>query len=170
MPITAPQLSNYTVEVGIHNFLLKGTFSPRTDFFVFINDGDNATYPFTEAQLLPFSKEYQVPSIRQSLINLNRDLIAFISVLDTKQTSRLQYVQASRQVVFYTEWFAIRGELHVHGEKRDDDLLDTSHDFFALTHAEIHPLRPLHIQMNRKTPFIAINRHRVLAYNVDNKS
>jgi hypothetical protein len=97
---------------------------------------------------------------------LNRDLIAFISVLETKQTERLQFVQASRRVVFYTEWFAIRGELHVHGEKRDDDLLDTSHEFFALTHAEIHPLRPMAANLQRKVPVIVINRHRVLAYNI----
>jgi hypothetical protein len=165
MAFGAPQLSNYTVEVGIHNFILKGQFAPRSDFFVFLNDKDRATYPFEEAQLLPLSADYQVPGIRQSLINLSRDLISFISILETRQTERLQYVQASRHVVFYTEWFAIRGELHVHGEARDEDLIDSLHDFFALTHAEIHPLRPIAISITRKTPFIAINRHRVLAYN-----
>lgn len=166
MALNAPQLSSYNVEVGVHNFLLKGLFAPRSDFFVFINDPDHATYPFEEAQLLPLDVTYQVSGIRQNLINLNRDMVAFISVLETRQTERLQYVQASRRVVFYTEWFAIRGELHVHGEARDDDLLDTSHDFFALTHAEIHPLRPIAVKITRKMPFVAINRHRILAYNV----
>lgn len=166
MAFNAPQLSSYTVEAGIHNFILKGTFAPRNDFFVFLNDKDNATYPFENAQLLPLVTDYQIPSIRQNLINLNRDLLAFISVLEIRQTERLQYVQASRRVVFYTEWFAIRGELHVHDEKRADDLLDTAHDFFALTYAEIHPLRSIPVNIQRKTPFVAINRHRVLAYNV----
>lgn len=166
MPLQGPQLSSYDVEVSIHNFLLKGAFVPRSEFMVFINDKDNATYPFTDAQLLPLSPDYQVPGIRHPLINLNRDLIAFMSVLETRQTSRLQFVAASRRVVFYTEWFAIRGELHVHGEARDDDLLDTGHDFFAVTHAEIHPLRPISLTFQRKAPVVVINRHRVLAYNV----
>jgi hypothetical protein len=166
MPLQVPQLTSYNVEVSIHNFFLKGAFVPRSDFMVFVNDKDNATYPFSEAQLLPLSADYQVPGIRHSLINLNRDLIAFMSVLETHQTSRLQYVAASRRVVFYTEWFAIRGELHVHDEKRDDDLLDTAHDFFAVTHAEIHPLRSVNINYQRKVPVVVINRHRVLAYNI----
>lgn len=166
MAFQGPQLSSYNVEVSIHNFILKGAFVPRSDFMVFVNDKDNATYPFTDAQLMPLMADYQVPGIRHSMISLNRDLIAFMSVLETRETSRLQFVAASRRVVFYTEWFAIRGELHVHGEKRDDDLLDTSHDFFPVTHAEIHPLRPVTVHYQKKAPVIVINRHRVLAYNV----
>lgn len=166
MAITPPKIAQYNVEVGIQNFLLKGTFTPRSDFMVFVNDHDIATYPFVDAQLVPLTAEYQVPGIRQTLISLNRDLIAFISVLDVAQTERLQYVQASHRVVFYTDWFAIRGDLHVSGEAREDELLDTRHDFFALTHADIHPLRPLTGTMQRKVPFVAINRHRVLAYNL----
>lgn len=166
MAFQGPQLRSYNVEVSIHNFILKGTFVPRSNFVVFINDKENATYPFTDSQLLPLMADYQVPGIRHSLMNLNRDLIAFISVLEAGQAADLQFVQASRRVVFYTEWFAIRAQLHVHGEARDDDLLDTSHDFFALTEAEIHPLRSISAPLLRQVPVIFINRHRVLAYNV----
>ncbi len=169
MERSAIQFDSMAVEVDAHNFLIRGEFIPKGDFFVFLNDHNHATYAFSNVQMLPLSAEYQVSGIRQDSININRDFISFISVLKPEDVNKLHFVQASFKVVFYTVWFAILGNLHVHGEAHVDDLLDTEHDFFAVTDASIHPVRSISAKIERKVPFIAINRNRVLGYHMHNK-
>lgn len=157
----------YKVETMMANFLLRGDLQPRGDLMVFLNDQTYSHFTFDEAELLPLATGYQVRSIRQPAVNVNRDTIAFISALEEGQADKVQILQSKRPVVFYTELLAIRGYLHVNPDMRDDDLLDQMHDFFAITGASIFPLRSLANTPRREVPFLAVNRNVIFAYHVD---
>jgi hypothetical protein len=157
-------LKSFQVEVSLPNFLVRGHIVPRGDFVFFLNDSTHVYFRFDQAELIPLSPEYQVPGIQQESMSVNREYVSFISILDREDLDNLQYIRSERPVVFYTEWFAIRGNLHVNDEAHDDDLLDSTHDFFVVTDASIFPLRSLKIPPQRRVPFVAINRHLICAY------
>ena len=165
----ALQLHAFAVDVSAGNFLVRGDFEPRGDLFTFLNDKNRASYPVIRAQFLADGPEYKVPAIKQDSITIIQDHIAFIALLEEEDAARAQYVQASRPVVFYTNWFAIRGDLHVHGEARDDDLMEPTKDFFPVSKVSVYPIRPNAHAPYRHYPLLAINRHGIVGYHIFQK-
>lgn len=156
----------YQVEVAMPNFLLRGEFQPRGDMLVYLNDQSYGYLRFDNALLQTLSADCQVPHIRQSSMALNRRLIAYVALLESEAGERMQLLQTKRTTVFYTDWCAIRGDLHVSTEARDDDLLGQTRDFFALSNASVFPLRPVTATPAAKVPLVMVNRHALSAYHV----
>ena len=158
------QFESWKVEVGIPNFLLRATLQPRGDLMLFLNNFTYNSYSFSNVELLPLASDYQIKGVKQPMMAVNRAMMAFISILEPDKAAQIQILQAKRQVVFYTEWFAIRGDLHVNSETPDDNLFDDKFEFFILTDATLYPLRPMNHKPTPKVPALAINRKTLLAY------
>lgn len=158
------QLESWKVEIGIPNFLVRATLQPRGDLMLFLNNFTYNSYSVSHAELLPLAADYQIKGVKQPMMAINRAAMAFISILEADKAARIQLLQASRPAVFYTEWFAVRGNLHVNSETPDDNLFDDKFEFFILTDATLYPLRPLHHRPTAKVPALAINRKTLLAY------
>lgn len=162
----ALQLDAYPVDVSTGNFLVRGQIQPRGDLFTYLNDRSRASYPIVQAQFMADGPEYKVSAIKQASITVTQAHIAFMALLNEEDAAQVQFVQASRPVVFYTNWFAMRGNLHVHGEARDDDLMEPTKDFFAVTEASVYPIRPNAHAPHRHYPLLALNRKGIVGYHI----
>ncbi len=166
----APQFEPISVDVSTGNFLVRGGMEVRGDLMVFLNDHNRASFPILDAQLMPDGPEYRVATIKQASFTVAQERVAFVAVTNEKDAQTIQYVQSSRPVVFYTNWFAIRGDLHVSVEARDDELMDPSKDFFALTNAFVAPIRKMTHKLQPQYPLMAIQRTTVVGYHLYEKS
>lgn len=158
------ELPIYKVEIALQKFLIQADFQPRGDLFIFLNDQSYPYFRFDEVDLFTLSSEYQVATIKQPFMAINRRHITFVSILDEESAERLQVIMSKRPVVFYTDWYAIQGNLHVNPDSRDDDLLEQARDFFAVSNASIFPMRSINRAPTRKVPYVLINRHLISAY------
>jgi hypothetical protein len=156
----------FRIEVATPRFLLKGNFQPRGDILVFLNDRSNTFFSFENVEMLMLSPTYPVPAIKQPVISINRQHIIYVAVTEQERAEAVQVLLTKRPAVFYTEWCAIQGQLHVNTDAPDDDLLSELRDFFAISNAYVFPIRSLSNEPARQAPYVLINRHATTAYHV----
>ncbi len=154
------------IDVSTGNFLIRGGLEARGDLLVFLNDPNRSSFPIIDAQVMADGPEYKVSAMKQSSFTVSQEHIAFVAVTNEDDAAKVQFVQASRPVVFYTNWFAIRGDLHVSSEARDDELMDPTKAFFAVTNVSVYPIRKMTHQPQHSYPMIAIQRSGVVGYHV----
>jgi len=157
-------LTKFQVEVAMPQYLLRGSFQPRGDLLIYLNDQGTNYYTFSQFELLPLGRDYHVPSIRQPMVGVNENFIAFLSVLEAEEAERLQVMQSKRPFVFYTDWFAVRGNIHVNPDARDTDLMDGPRDYFAVTEASIFSIRQTAVSPTAKVPLVLVHRTAIYAY------
>jgi len=158
------KLATFDVEVAMPHFLLKAKFQPRGDLLIYMNDQAVQFYGFEEVQMLPLDGDFQVRPFRQPIMTVSEKYLVFISVMKNEDAEKLQLLRAKRPVVFYTDWFAIRGQLHVNEDARGDDLLDGPRDYFAISDASVYPIRKAAANPTRKAPLLLLNRNAIYAY------
>lgn len=158
------ELPVFRVEVIIPGFLVRAAFQPKGDLLIFMNDRRYDMARFDEAELHPIMPDAQVKGIKQEMMALNKRFISGIAMLEPERLQNVMLLATKRPFVVYTEWFAIRGDLHVNSDARDDDVFDETRDFFAITDASVYPVRTLRKAPTRKVPLIALNRHAIYAY------
>lgn len=154
------------VDVSTGNFLIRGGIEARGDLLVFLNDQNRASFPVINAQVMADGPEYKVSAMKQASFTVAQEHIAFVALSNAADVAKIQYIQSSRPVVFYTNWFAIRGNLHVSSEARDDELMDPTKDFFAVTNVTVYPIRKMTHQPQHNYPFAAVQRTGVVGYHV----
>ncbi len=154
----------FQVEIAIENFLISGNFQPRGDAMVFMNDQSRTHIRVDDVELKTLTSDYQIPGFKQSYMSLDRDAIHFISIIDQEQSELLQVLRTKRPVVFYTDWCAIRGDLHVNRDLREDDLFDRGHDYFAISNASVFTTKGVTKLPTRNVNYVLVNRRKVLAY------
>ena len=155
-----------SVDISAGNFLVRGEIEVRGDLIVYLNDQNRSSFPIRNAQIMADGPEYKVSAMKQTSFTTSQEHIAFVAVPKEEDAQKVQFVQASRTVVFYTNWFAIRGDLHVSSEARDDDLMDPTKDFFAVTDVSVFPIRQMTHQPQHKYPLAAIQRTGVVGYHI----
>jgi hypothetical protein len=158
-----------SVDVSAGNFLVRGEIEPRGDLVVYMNDENNSSFAILNAQFMPDGPEYKVPTIKQASITVNQEHIAFVGVINEEDVARIQFVQAARTAVFYTNWFAIRGNLHVHGETKEDELMEPTKNFYIVTDVSIFPIRQTTHEPQRKYPLVILNRTEIIGYHLYHK-
>lgn len=162
------KLESWKIEIAIPNYLVRATLIPRGDLMIFLNNLTYTSFNFNDAEMLPLGTDFQVKGVKQSMMNISRGAISFLSVLEPQRAAQVQLLQSKRTVVFYTEWFAVRGDLHVNNETPNENLLDDKFQFFMLTDATIFPLRTMNARPVQKVPAVAFNRLEILAYHPQN--
>ena len=169
-PLAPPEPDIFQVEVVMSQFVMRAEFQLQGDVLAYLNAPTRNFFRFDNATLLPLSDDYQVPAIKQSVQFVSREYIAFISFLEMEeQSGQTRFLQMKRPVVFYTDSFAIKGDLHVSEDRADDAIFDTRTTLFPLTDATLYPLRSLVRYPSQEMPFLAINKTAVLSYHVQKK-
>ena len=158
------QFDYWNVELGIPNFLIKTRFQPRGDMLIFINNLTYLSFYFEDVEMLPLGNQYQFKGVKQPGMTINRGAISFMSILDEDDVKKMQFLAAKRTIVCYTEWFAIRGNIHVNTETPDENLFDDKFEFFPLTDITIYPLRKMMTKPVQKVPALLLNRTAILGY------
>lgn len=157
-------LTAYQVEALTADFIFRASFKPRGAFLIYMNDRTRTFVPFDDAELLPLAPDRQVKGVKQGTMVANKAHLQMMSIINSEQMESIQLLQAKRPAIFYTSHLAMQGQLHVSIEARDDDLLDDTRDFFALTEATVYPLRTLAVSPTRHVPLLLINRLHVQSY------
>ncbi len=160
----APQFESFHAELHTGSTLLKGSFMPRGDLLIYLNDQNRDNYPINDVTLYPLLPDYKVRPIHQETIVTLKDNLIYLALTNNEDAAKIQIMQSKRPVIFYTQLFAIRGQFHVHEEKRDDDMVDTDKPFAVITDASVFPLRPVAHEPQRHVPLLALNVHHILAY------
>ncbi|MCA9933618.1 MAG: hypothetical protein H6662_14480 [Ardenticatenaceae bacterium] len=158
------KLPTFQVEVIIPGFLVRAAFQPKGDLLIFLNDQRYDVAHFDEVAMYPIMPDAQVKGMKQEMMVLNKKFISGIALLEEERLENVMMLASKRPFVIYTEWFAIRGNLHVNADARSDDVFDETKDFFAMTDASIYPVRTLRKAPTRKVPLLTINRHAIYAY------
>ena len=158
------KLETVNVEIITTDFAINGGFQPRGEMMTNLNDKRYTFFNIIDATLRPQKTGYQVKSIPQPSLNINRNLIIYFAVKDVEYVEKIQIMQAKREIVVYTDTLAIRGNFHVNPDARNSDLFDETRDFSAMTDVSIFPLRPMANAPVRNVPFLGINWHHVTAY------
>lgn len=160
------QLPTFKIEVLTPQFLYRGSMQPRGELFTFLNDRRFLTFHIMEAVFAPLAAGYRINALKQAGINVNWRNFIYLALLDKENIERVQLLQSERPLTFYTRDLAIRGSLRVNLDAHDNDLLDETRDFLAVTDAEIVPLHPLAAAPTRAVPLLALNRHQIESYHV----
>ena len=163
------QFEFWDVELGIPSFLVKARFQPRGDMLIFLNNLTYLSFYFEDVEMQPLGTKYQFNSMKQPGMTINREAISFMSILDGSKVEKMQFLAAKRTIVCYTEWFAIRGDLHVNTETPDENLFDEKYEFFPLTDVTIFPLRKMMNKPVLKVPVLLLNRTTILGYHKHHK-
>lgn len=161
------QFDYWNVEIGLPSFLVKSRFQPRGDMLIFVNNLTYLSFYFEDIEMLPLGTKYQFKGVKQKGMTINRGAISFISIVDDKDMERMQLLSAKRSMVFYTQWFAIRGDFHVNTEAPNENIFDEKYEFFALTDVSVFPLRKIMAKPTLKLPGLLINRTAILGYHVN---
>jgi hypothetical protein len=157
-------LPTYQVETFSADFLWRANFKPRGGFLVYMNDRSRSFVPFDEVELFPVAVDRQVKGMKQNLMVVNKTYLQMISISNPEQVQTIQLLQSKRPAVFYTSHLAIQGQVHVNSDARDDDMLDDTKDFFALTEATVYPLRAMAVAPTRQVPLLLLNRVHIQSY------
>jgi hypothetical protein len=159
------KLDTYQVEVVLQDFLVRADFHPRGTVLTYLNDRSRPYIPFENADLFPLAADRQVGGLKQSgIITLNKSTILLLSILKGDQAEKVQVLAAKRPAILYAGFFAIQGQLHVNQDALNEDVLEETKEFFALSQASVFPLRPVASAPTRQVPLLLISRHAVQAY------
>lgn len=77
-----------------------------------------------------------------------------------------QLLASKRPTAFYVGTFVIQGQLHVNQDARDQDLLDETKDFFAISEASVYPINKVMTTPTRRVPLLYLSRTMVQGYHV----
>ncbi|MCP4428706.1 MAG: hypothetical protein GY803_29825 [Chloroflexi bacterium] len=160
------KFTTFTVEAVTSQFLLRGSFKPRGDLFIYLNDRRHLFFHFDQVEFAPMATGYQINTVKQPSMNINWAQIIYLALLDEEIIKNLQVLQAKRPVVFYTDKFAIRGDFHVNPDAHEHDLVDDVRDFLVVSQAAVYPLRSLATKPTKKAPLLALNRRQIVGYHV----
>lgn len=162
-------LKTFQSEVVLEDYLIRAKFQPRGSMLVYLNDKQRPFLPFDDAEIYPLATERQVNCIKQSEIVLNKRYLKILSLTDEEEAKEEQLLASTRPVAFYTGVFVIQGKLHVNQDARDQDLLDETKDFFAMSEASIYPIRKVLTPPTRHVPMLFISRELVQIYHIVEK-
>ena len=160
------QLPTLKIEVVTSQFLYHGLIQSRGELFTFLNDRRYYTFHIMDAAFRPLLEGYRINSLKQAGINVSWQDILYIALLQKEDLERVQLLQSERPVTFYMRNLAIRGNLRVNPDAHENDLLDETRDFLAVTEASIFSLRSLAMNPTARVPLLALNRHQIESYHV----
>lgn len=160
------QLETFQAEVVLEDYLIRAKVQPRGSMLVYLNDRQRPFLPFDDAEIFPLAVERQVNCIKQPEIVLNKSYLKILSLINEGEAQKEQLLTTKRPVAFYTGAFVIQGQLHVNEDARNQDLLDETKDFFAMSDASIYPIRKVATPPARHVPVLYISRPLVRVYHV----
>ena len=163
------QLKTYQAEVVLEDYLIKAKIQPRGSMLVYLNDKQRPFLPFDDVEIYPLAVERQVACIKQPNIVVNKKYLKVLVVPDEADAQNEQLLTSKRPTAIYTGFFVIQGQLHVNADARDQDLLDETKDFFAVTEASIYPVRKVLTPPTRSVPLLYLSRGLVQGYHVVGK-
>ena len=163
------RLKTFHAEVILEDFLVRATFQPRGSMLVYLNDKQRPFLPFENAEIQPLASDRQVGQVKQPLVVVNKRYLKILSLTEASEAAEEQLLASKRPVAFYTGHFAIQGQLHVNQDARNEDLLDETKDYFALSDVSIYPLRKVGTPPTRHVPMMFISRPLLQIYHVMEK-
>lgn len=160
------QLKTFQAEVVLEDYLIRAKIQPRGSMLVYLNDRQRPFLPFDDVEIYPLALERQVNLIKQPEIIINKRYLKFLCLTDPEEAKSEQLLATKRPVAFYTGVFAIQGQLHVNADARDQDLLDETKDYFAMSDVSVFPIRKVLTPPARRVPVLFLSRSLVQAYHV----
>jgi len=160
------QLKTFQAEVVLEDYLIRAKIQPRGSMLVYLNDRQRPFLPFEGVEIYPLALERQVNCIKQSEIIINKRYLKILCLTDEEEAQSEQLLASKRPVAFYTGAFAIQGQLHVNADARDQDLLDETKDYFAMSEVSIYPIRKVLTPPTRRAPVLYLSRSLVQAYHI----
>ena len=160
------QLKSYQVEVVLGEYLVRAKIQPRGAMLVYLSDRQRPFLPFDDVEIYPMAGDRQVNCVKQPNVIFNKSYLKLLTIPNEEDAKGEQVLASKRQAAFYTGTFAIQGQLHVNQDARDQDLLDETKDFFAISEASIYPLVKVASAPTRHVPLMFVSRTMIQAYHV----
>jgi hypothetical protein len=157
-------LPTFNVEVMLPGFLLRGEFEPKGDMQIYLNDHRYTVIRLNQAALYPTRPKAQIRGVKQPMIAASKTAVMAVSILEEADLEHITLLNAKRPFVVYTESYAIRGNLHINADARNDDVFDETKDFFAISQAAVYPIYASRQYPVAKVPLLLINQRQVYAY------
>jgi hypothetical protein len=163
------QLKTFQAEIVLEDYLIRAKLQPRGSMLVYLNDRQRPFLPFDDAEIYPMAADRQVNVIKQPEIVVKKRYLKILCLTDEEEAKQEQLLATKRPVAFYAGVFVIQGQLHVNADARDQDLLDETKDFFAMSQASIYPIKKVMTAPTRHVPLLFLSRSLVQVYHVIQK-
>lgn len=152
----------YPAEILATRFFIQGKIDPFGQLWDVLSDPDTLCVPVTEATITPLGDGPVKPfSLSESYVA--KEELLFIYLTDPEDREGFRVFVRTLPVILYLPDMVLNGQVHVGGETRIRDWLDTTSGlFFPVSEVEIFALRSLPIR--RRYERIWINKKFVLLY------
>lgn len=157
-------IETYKVEVVTADYFFNARMQPLGNFVTYLNDRRWQYLRLDEAELFPLAVDRQLRGLKRDMVSLTKRYVNFVSVIEEEEGKRVQILQSHRPVIMYLDKFVIQGNLHVNADAKNDDLMEETRDFFAVTEAVVFPIRPVASIPTRKVPLLFISRPQIQLY------
>jgi hypothetical protein len=158
------EINHLSVEMVTADFLARARLQPLGELPTFLNDRRRSFIRVDEVELSPMSCERQMQGVSRPSMSINKKQVAFVSLLKEEEAAEVLIMASGRNVVFYIGPFAVNGKLHINADAKDEDLLDDSRDFYAVSDVTVYPVESVAAPPQRKVPLLFVNRARVDGY------
>lgn len=157
-------LHSFNVEIVSSGVLLRGAFEPKGDMLIYLNDKRYTVIRLDEVSLYPVAEGANIRGVKQPMMAITKASIQAVCVIDQVDMEHISLLSAKRPFVVYTSHYAIRGNLHVNADSRDDDIFDETKQFFGFSDVSIYPIYSGRYYPVAKVPALMINQQQILAY------
>ena len=160
------KLTSIGIEAIMVDHLVRGDIQSRGDMLVYLNDRNWPFLPIHNGELLPLSSDRRIGAMKPSITIVSKFNLEVLSVISEEDANNVRATHAIRPVLFILGNFVVQGDLHVREDAPDEDILDDMHDFFAVSHGSIFPIRSVASAPTEKVPLLFISRPAVQVYRV----
>jgi len=155
----------YRCEVFTDTFKIEGKLEPMGDIINALDDKGRDCMPIHDATMTPISAHNPLSSIVIPELILNKQNLAFITLLDPSDYEDIRLQTNIAVLTAYTSSFAIQGEFHLGGEVRVRYFLDSVvAEYVPVTNAKLFPLVPPKANIATHRPFVIINTNFITMY------
>ena len=158
------QTTTYPVEIMTADYQAAGTFAPRGNPAMFINDESVQTFTLQDATFTPLMPGAHIGTVKASPLFVPKPHTHIMLIGDLKPEDAL-LLPKPLTLVCFTDTYAVRGTFHIGTETQPADLLtEMAGTFLAATDAEIYSLRPLGQAISGVADLLFINKHALRGY------
>lgn len=161
------KLKQYPVQILTSHFMVTGTFTPRGDPFIFLNDDGVTTFAITEATITPLTPgagvgDVSIPELRVP----KREAQIFIIGDYTAQEARP--LPKTGVMSCFTNAYVVHGEFHMSPEVTPQDLFFVQKGpFYVATTAEVYSLIQLTTEVSGEADMLFVNGQSVEVFYID---
>ena len=159
------QRMRYPVNVLTTRYYYTGKIEPFGPTLIWLNNLERTAFPLLEFSGAALEGGSAIDTFTRDEFHLLKTDVVAVDLPTAEARETVSLLQRGVPVMLYTERFVFKATLPTSAEARLGELLDAARGgFFAVTQAQIFPVRPARAQVFRTSEMLLVNRLHVTGY------